>query len=139
MRPSESISNAATISPDDRRRQLALAAARTAAENRGRDVTILDMRELTRVFDYFVIATGTSRRQLHAMADEIDDVLSKELGCKRLGVEGYDGSHWVLLDYGEIVVHLFDEPTRDYYALERLWCDSKRVPFEPPAPAMSGF
>ena len=139
MRLSESISKAKPISTDDRRRQLALAAARTAAENRGRDVTIMDMRELTSAFDYFVIATGTSRRHLHAIADEIDDTLSKELGCKRLGVEGYEGSHWILLDYGEIVVHLFDEPTRDYYALERLWCDSKQVPFEPPATIASSF
>ena len=138
MHPTEGISRVEKTSHDDRRLALALAAARVAAENRGRDIVILDLRELTAAFDYFVIATGTSRRQLHAVADEIDDALSKELGSERLGVEGYDGSHWILLDYGEVVVHLFDEQTREYYALERLWCDSKRVAFEPPAKAATG-
>ena len=138
MHQPEAISHVAESSQDDRRRALALAAARVAAENRGRDVTVLDLRELTPAFDYFVIATGTSRRQLHAIADEIDDALSKEMGSKRLGVEGYDGNHWILLDYGEVVVHLFDEPTREYYALERLWCDSKRVAFDPPTTSATG-
>lgn len=109
--------------------QLALTAARVAAENRGRDIAVLDMRELTPIFDYFVIATGTSRRQLHAISEEIDNVLEKELGDKRLGIEGYQESRWILLDYGDVVVHLFDDETRDYYDLEQLWCHARRVPF----------
>ena len=111
--------------------QLALAAARTADENRGRDIVVLDMRQLTPLFDYFVLATGSSRRQLHAMSEEIDHALEEGLGDKRMGIEGYQDSRWILLDYGSVVVHLFDDETRDYYALEHLWGGAKRVPFEP--------
>lgn len=89
------------------------------------------MRELTREFDYFVLATGASRRQLHAISEEIDDVLEKRMGDRRLGIEGYDQSRWILLDYGDVVVHLFDAETRAYYAMEELWAQAKRVPVEP--------
>jgi len=111
----------------DRSLQLALAAARTALENRGRDVLVLDMRLLTPIFDYFVLATGTSRRQLHAISEEIDHTLEQELGDHRLGIEGYHESRWILLDYGSVVIHLFDQPTREYYALEHLWAKAGRV------------
>jgi len=111
----------------DRSLQLALAAATSAAENRGRDIVVLDMRPLTPVFDYFVIATGTSRRQLHSMSEEIDHKLEDELGDQRLSIEGYRESRWIVLDYGSVVIHLFDAETRDYYALERLWSQAKMV------------
>jgi ribosome-associated protein len=111
----------------DRSLQLALAAAREAEDNRGQDVVVLDMREQTKAFDYFVIATGTSNRQLRAMSDAIDDVLQKQFGHRRLSREGYEASHWILLDYGSIVVHLFDEATRDFYRLEELWGEAARV------------
>ena len=111
----------------DRALQLALAAAKTAEENRGRDIVVLDLCEVTPVFDYFVIATGTSRRQLHAMSEEIDHKLEDDLGDERLNIEGYRESRWILLDYGNIVIHLFDEPTREFYALEQLWSQAKRV------------
>lgn len=117
--------------------QRALVAARTAQENRGRDVVVLDLRELTPMFDFFVLATGTSRRQLHAMSEEIDHALEEGLGDKRIGIEGYQESRWVLLDYGDIVIHLFEPETRDYYALEELWGRAKRVPLEPLARAES--
>ncbi len=107
--------------------ELALAAARTAEDNRGQAVVVLDMRKITPEFDYFVIATGNSRRQLHAISEEIDRTLEQELGDKRMGLEGYNDSRWILLDYGNVVVHLFDEETRDYYALEDFWADAERV------------
>ncbi len=107
--------------------QLALAAARTAEENRGQDIAVLDMRKITPVFDYFVLATGTSRRQLHAMSEEIDHKLEDDLHEKRLGIEGFSESRWILLDYGSVVIHLFDEETRNYFSLEELWAESKRV------------
>jgi len=109
----------------------AMVAARTAEDNRGRDIVILDMRELTPMFDYFVLASGTSRRQLHAMSEEIDHALEDRLGDVRLGIEGYEESRWILLDYGDVVIHLFEPQTRDYYAIEHLWAQAKRVPFEP--------
>jgi ribosome-associated protein len=111
----------------ERSLQLAMAAARTAADNRGQDVAVLDMRSLTPEFDYFVIATGNSRRQLHAIGDEIDHTLEDELGDERMGTEGYHESRWILLDYGSVVIHLFDEETREYYALEDLWGQATRV------------
>lgn len=115
---------------------IALAAARVAEENRGQDILVLDMRKLTPMFDYFVIATGTSRRQLHAISEEIDRVLEHELGDRRLAIEGYRDSRWILLDYGDVVIHLFDPESRAFYALEQLWSDAQRVPFPPgPRPA----
>lgn len=109
--------------------ELAIAAARTAIDNRGQDVQVLDTRGQTALFDYFVIATGASRRQLHAISDEIDHKLERDLHDRRIGAEGYDESRWIVLDYGNIVIHLFDEDTRKYYRLEELWADSPRVSF----------
>ena len=123
-------SNRALGASSNRALELALAAARTAADNRGRDIVVLDLREVTREFDYFVLATGASRRQLHAMSEEIDHKLEDELGDHRLGVEGYVESRWILLDYGNVVVHLFEPDAREFYDLEQLWCMAKRVPLE---------
>ncbi|HEV3003891.1 MAG TPA: ribosome silencing factor [Pirellulales bacterium] len=122
-----SIGQHSIASQSGRSLELALAAARTAAENRGRDVKVLDMRDLTADFDYFVLATGSSRRQLHAMSEEIDHKLEDELGDRRLGLEGYQDSRWILLDYGDVVIHLFDDEARRYYDLEQLWCDAPLV------------
>ena len=120
-----------SLSERDRRAQrsleLALAAVRTASENGGRDIALLDMRQQSTLFDYFVIASGTSRRQLHGMSEEIDHTLEDDLKDKRMGIEGYDASRWVLLDYGSVVIHLFDDETREFYALEALWADAKAI------------
>lgn len=129
--PAESIpitDSSSTAEPTaDRALQLAMAAARTAEENQGKDIAVLDMRGITPVFDYFVLATGNSRRQLHAISEEIDHCLEDELGDKRMGIEGYNESRWILLDYGNVVIHLFDEETREYYALEEFWNQAPRV------------
>jgi ribosome-associated protein len=108
----------------------AFLAARTAEDNRGVNIIMLDMREITSMFDFFVIVSGTSRRQLHAMSEEIDRVMAEQ-GDKRLGIEGYGESRWILLDYGDVVVHLFEPETRDYYALEQLWGHAKKIPYKP--------
>lgn len=127
MDRSEARRKAATeTSPPALRR--ALLAAEIAEENRGTEIVILDTRPLTSMFDYFVIATGASRRQLHAMSEEIDHALEDRLGDRRLGIEGYQESRWILLDYGDVVVHLFEPETRGYYALEELWGQAQRVP-----------
>lgn len=130
--------NVSPSTENDRRCRLslptALAAAQTASDLRGREIVLLDMRQVTSIFDYFVIVTGTSRRQLHAMSEEIDRRLEQELGERRLGIEGYAESRWILLDYGSVVVHLFDEPTRRYFALEDLWASAGQVPWTPDAP-----
>lgn len=125
---STATSSASTeIRSNPRGLKLALAAARTAAENRGQNIVVLDTRRVTSIFDYFVIVTGSSRRQLHAMSEEIDHKLEDELGDRRIGIEGYSESRWIVLDYGDIVVHLFDDETRQFYDLENLWGEAERV------------
>lgn len=108
----------------------AIAAAQTAHDNRGQDILVLDLQSVTPVFDYFIIATGTSRRQLHAMAEEIDRVMVEQFHDKRLGQEGYAVGNWILLDYGDIVVHLFDESAREYYSLDQLWSEAGKVDWQ---------
>ncbi len=128
MQKSTDVSETAAATSTNRALQRALLAARIAEENRGRDIVVLDLREMTSIFDYFVIVSGTSRRQLHAISEEIDRAMAEELGDRRLGIEGYVESRWILLDYGDVVIHLFEPETRDYYALEDLWDQAKRVP-----------
>lgn len=111
----------------ERSLELALAAARTAADNGGSDIRVLDMSRQTALFDYFVIATGTSRRQLHAISEEIDHKLEDEMNDKRMNIDGYDESRWIVLDYGTVVIHLFDNDTRDFYSLESLWADAQAI------------
>jgi len=103
--------------------------ARVAADNKARDIVVLDMRGITPLYDFFVLATGTSRRQIHTLAEEIDAAMHAD-GDRRLSIEGYEASRWVVQDYGDVVVHLFDPDTRSYYALEELWADAPRVDWE---------
>lgn len=107
--------------------EMAKAVVKAAAENRGQDIVVLDLTGQTALFDFFVIASGSSRRQLTAMSSEIDRILKTEFNERRLSVAGYDESRWIVLDYGSIVVHLFDEETREFYDLESLWADGKPV------------
>jgi ribosome-associated protein len=105
---------------------LACLCARVADDNKARDVLVLDMRGITTLYDYFVIATGVSRRQTHTIADEIEDAMAGE-GEQRLGIEGYDAGKWIVLDYGDVLVHIFDPACREYYGLEHLWADAPHV------------
>jgi ribosome-associated protein len=103
--------------------------ARVASDHKARDIVVLDMRGITPLYDFFVIATGNSRRQIHTLAEEIDAALRAE-GDRRLAIEGYASSKWVVQDYGDIVIHIFEPETRDYYSLEDLWADAGRVDWE---------
>jgi ribosome-associated protein len=103
--------------------------ARVAAENKARDVVVLDLRGITPLYDFFVLASGTSRRQTHTITEEIDSAMH-EHGDRRLSVEGYEASKWVVQDYGDVVVHVFNPDTRAYYSLEELWADAPRVDWE---------
>ena len=107
----------------------ACVAAKTAADNKGRDILVLDMRSCTPLFDFFVLSTGTSRRQIHTLAEETDAALRAE-GDTRSGIEGYEASKWIVQDYGDVMIHVFDADTRDYYKLEELWADAKKVDWE---------
>ena len=107
----------------------AAACARIASDNKGRDIVVLDMRGLTPLYDFFVLVNGASRRQVHTITEEIDDEMHR-LGDRRLSVEGYEASTWVVQDYGDVIVHVFDPARREYYALEELWADAPRVDWE---------
>jgi ribosome-associated protein len=100
--------------------------ARVAEDNKGQDVVVLDMRGITSLYDFFVLASGVSRRQIHTITEEIDAALRGE-GERRLSIEGMEASRWVVQDYGDVVVHVFDPETRAYFALEELWADAPRV------------
>ncbi len=110
-------------------RDLAVAAARAAASKQARDVVILDVRELIVITDYFLIASGTSDRQVRTIADEVERRLREEHSVKPYRREGATEGRWVLLDYVDFVVHVFQKADREYYDLERLWSDAPRVPF----------
>lgn len=103
--------------------------ARVAADNKASNIVILDMRAITPLYDYLVLATGTSRRQIHTIAEEIDAAL-RAVGERRLSIEGYEASKWVVQDYGDVVVHVFDPDARRYYALEDLWADAPKLDWE---------
>jgi ribosome-associated protein len=107
----------------------AILAARTAIENKATDVVVLDLRAVTTEFDFFVIATGTSRRQVHTIVEEVDAAMAR-VGDTRAGISGYESSKWVVQDYGDVLVHVFDTDTRDYYRLEENWADAKRIEWE---------
>ncbi len=104
----------------------ALAAAKVAAERRCSDITVLDLRGKSPATDYFVIATGTSDRQMRTVADEICEA-AREQGLQRFGRAGYEQARWILLDYVDVVIHIFDSEYRDYYDLELLWGDAERL------------
>jgi ribosome-associated protein len=121
------VNNTRTRIPDALQR--ACLAAKTAADNKGQDILVLDLTAITPLFDYFVIATGASRRQVHTIVEEIDAAL-RSVGDERMSVTGYESSKWVVQDYGDVVCHVFDPETRTYYNLEELWADAERVDWE---------
>ena len=103
-----------------------LAALEAAAEKKAINSVVLDLREIASFTDYFMITSGTNERQVQAISDEIVETL-KKAGTAAAWVEGYKTAEWILLDYGDFVVHVFDEKARTFYDLERLWRESKRV------------
>lgn len=107
-------------------KQLALAAAQIAKDRNCTDIMVLDLTGISPATNYYVIATSTSDRQARTVADEISDEAKKQ-GHKRFGVAGYTKGQWILLDFVSVVIHLFDEEHRDYYNLELLWGDAKKL------------
>ena len=112
--------------PDEAARGFAVQAARIMEENHCTDISVLDLRGVSPVCDYFVIATGTSERQMRAVADHIKEK-AKSHGDQPYGVAGYGEASWIILDYVDVVIHLFNEDQRAYYDLETLWGDSPTV------------
>ena len=122
--------------PERQRAALANArfCARIAEENRARDIALLDLRQATPHFDYFVVVTAPSRRQANAIISEIDHEM-KQREERKLGIEGSEEGRWTLIDYGDFVVHVLSEEARSYYALEDIWGDAPRLDWQADADA----
>ena len=97
-----------------------------ASDRKAEDIVMLDISKVSIIADYFVICSGTSDRQVRAIAREIDEQLGKA-GVNPISVEGMNDARWVLMDYGSVLVHIFDPATREFYRLEQLWADAQPV------------
>ena len=95
-------------------------------EKKAEDIRIIDISQVSVLADYFIIANGYNRSQIQALSDSAEETLGKA-GCPVKQVEGYDTANWVLLDFGDIIVHIFDRENRLFYELERIWRDGKKI------------
>ena len=114
-------------------RKKAILCAREAFNYKALDLVVLDVARFSSFADYFIICSGKSSRQVQGIADNLENGL-KTWGIKPLGSEGKREGHWVLMDYGDVIIHIFYEPVRLFYDLESLWSDSPRVEWEHSAP-----
>nr|MBO2499597.1 ribosome silencing factor [Acidimicrobiia bacterium] len=112
--------------------QIARMAADAIHDKKGLDVQLLDVGDLLAITDIFVIGTGTSNIHVRSLAEAVEEALAEKAGRKPLRREGMEQAEWILLDYGDVVVHLFQPDQREYYGLERLWLDAPRVGWEAP-------
>ena len=108
-------------------RDIAVMAAEAAAEKKAEDIVVLDVASTLVITSFFVVATGRTDRQARTIADEIEDALREKAGIKPIGREGEKEGRWVLLDFGEVVAHVFQPDEREFYRLEKLWSDAPRV------------
>ena len=109
--------------------EISLVVCKAASDKKARDIVTMDMRGLMSSTDYFVICSANTATQVRAIADNIEEELEKE-GVSFMHKEGYREGEWVLLDYGDVVAHVFRQEAREYYALERLWGDAALTPYE---------
>ena len=119
---------AAPPKPDEAR-PVAMAIAKAGLDKKAEDVTVLDVRGLTSYADYFVLVTADSDRQAGAIADHVEQQM-KAQGVTKVGVEGYQGGRWILVDYGDVVAHVMNRESRGFYDLEGLWADAPRFRVE---------
>lgn len=99
------------------------------ADKKGEDIKIINIAEVSVMADYFIIASGTNRSQVQAMADNVEEILGKS-GCDPKQIEGYQNANWILMDYRDVIVHIFDQENRLFYDLERIWRDGKSLTVE---------
>lgn len=98
-----------------------------ASEKKALDMVALDLREIASFTEFFIICSGANQRQVQAISDEINEQLKKQLKTKAIRIEGYNAAEWILLDYGDFIVHIFEKEARDFYDLQRLWRDASKV------------
>jgi ribosome-associated protein len=114
----------------DEVREWARSAARAASSKGGEETVIIDVGDVLAITDAFVVTSGRNGRQVKTIAEEVEARLKADGGIRPLRVEGLGDSQWILLDYGDLVVHVFLDETRSYYDLERLWSDAPRIAWE---------
>lgn len=106
--------------------QIASLCAQAADHKKGEDILVLDLREISSITDFFVIVSGQSEPHLKAIRNEIEEQLGKN-SVRARGIDGFPMSHWVVMDYLDVVVHIFSKERREFYSLERLWGDAPRI------------
>lgn len=114
---------------NDVSKKMVLAAVEALEDKKAENIQIIDISEISPLADYFIIANGTNRNQVQALADNVEELLGK-LGYERRPIEGYENANWILLDYKDIIIHIFDQESRNFYDLERIWRDGKAVTVE---------
>ena len=107
-------------------RKMAAMACDALDNKKANDIKVIDIEKVSSLADYFIIASGSNRNQVQAMADNVDEVLGRA-GYPVKQIEGYSTANWILMDYGDIVIHIFDEENRLFYDLERIWRDGKAI------------
>lgn len=115
-----------TESGKDRSAALAKIAIKVLEDKKGEDIRVIDISDLSVLADYFIIATGNNRTQVQAMADEVEQKLGRA-GAVPRQIEGYQAANWVLLDFGDVIIHIFDAQNRLFYDLERIWKDGRQI------------
>jgi|SRR6056297_2539650 len=115
---------------DDSGRQLAISAAQTASDLKAADVVVLDVGDVLSITGYFVIASASNSRLVRGVVDEIEAMAKSEFGRAPVRTEGVREQQWALIDYGDVVVHVFLESVREFYEIERLYMDAPRVEWE---------
>ena len=130
LNPQPNVRSSAQAEASESLDERVLAALHAASEKKALDPVVLDLREIASFTDFFVIVSGANERQVQAIADEVYETLKKS-GHAAARVECYKTAEWILLDYGDFVVHVFEQKARKFYDLERLWRESKRVELPP--------
>jgi len=120
----ENVSQDVTFESIDERVKLAITCA---AEKKALGTVLLDLREVADFTDFFIITSGSNQRQVQAISDEIEEKMKRQFGETPLNIEGYNSAEWILMDYGDFIVHIFGEKEREFYDLERLWRDARTI------------
>lgn len=120
----ENVSQDVTFESIDERVKLAITCA---AEKKASGTVLLDLREIADFTDFFIITSGSNQRQVQAISDEIEEKMKRQFGETPLNIEGYNSAEWILMDYGDFIVHIFGEKEREFYDLERLWRDARTI------------